>query len=193
VVHLVAAGHTVVWRDSPIGTGATMGALTRWMAGAEDDAEHLGLDRKALQPRSRTHARMGRLVRLAGLVRPRTQERFRNRMASFFGDVDLLLSPVTTGPPLAARPWHERSFTANVMANARWAPWTAAWNLAGLPALVLPAGNRPDGLPLAVQFVGPAGTEARLLWIAGELERRQPWRRYAPVFDPTATSVPALV
>jgi amidase len=193
VAHLVAAGHTVVWRDPPIGTGATMGALTRWMAGAEDDAEHLGLDRKALQPRSRTHARMGRLVRLAGLVRPRTQERFRNRMASFFGDVDLLLSPVTTGPPLAARPWHERSFTANVMANARWAPWTAAWNLAGLPALVLPAGNRPDGLPLAVQFVGPAGTEARLLWIAGELERRQPWRRYAPVFDPTATSVPALV
>ena len=138
-------------------------------------------------------ARIGafRVLRRTGLVRPGTGERFRERMVGFFDDVDVLLSPVTTGPPLAARPWHERSFLANITANARWAPWTAAWNLAGLPALVLPAGSRPDGLPVAVQFVGPPGAEARLLWLAGELERLQPWRRYAPVFDPTATSAPA--
>ena len=80
---------------------------------------------------------------------------------------------------------------ANVTANARWAPWVSAWNLAGLPALALPAGTRPEGLPLAVQFVGPPGAEGRLLWLAGELERQQPWRRYAPVFDPTALPVPA--
>ncbi len=186
VALLTAAGHTVVRRDPPITTGAAAGALVRWMAGADNDAEHLGIDRHALQPRSRTHARIGRFVRRAGLVRPRTAERFRGRMVTFFDDVDLLLSPVTTGPPLAARPWHERSFLANVTANARWAPWTAAWNLAALPAVVLPAGMRPEGLPLAVQFVGPPGAETRLLWIAGELERRQPWRRYAPVFDPLA-------
>lgn len=194
VALLTAEGHTVVRRDPPITTGAAAGALVRWMAGAEDDAEHLGIDRAALQPRSRTHARIGRAVRRAGLVRPRTAERFRERMSRFFDDVDLLLTPVTTGPPLAARPWHERSFLANVTANARWAPWTAAWNLAGLPAVVLPAGMRPEGLPLAVQFVGPPGAETRLLWVAGELERRQPWRRHAPVFDPLtpqATAPPA--
>ena len=100
---------------------------------------------------------------------------------------------MTAGPPLPARPWHERSFLANVTANSRWAPWAAPWNLAGLPALVLPAGTRPEGLPLAVQFVGPPGAEGRLLWLAGELERLQPWRRYAPVFDPTAPPVAAPV
>jgi amidase len=183
---LTDAGHTVVRRNPPITPGAAAGALVRWMAGAEDDAEHLGIDRRELQPRSRTHARIGRLVRRAGLLRPRTADRFRERMVGFFDDVDLLLTPVTTGPPLAARPWHERSFMANVTANARWAPWTAAWNLAGLPALVLPAGLRDEGLPLAVQFVGPPGAEGRLLWLAGELERRHPWPRYAPVFLPTA-------
>ncbi|TFV73813.1 amidase [Blastococcus sp. CT_GayMR19] len=193
VALLTAAGHTVVRRDPPITMGAAAGALARWMAGAEDDAQHLGIDRTALQPRSRAHARVGRLVRRAGLVRPRTAERFRERMVAWFGDVDLLLSPVTTGPPLPARPWHERSFLANITANARWAPWTAAWNLAGLPALVLPAGIRPEGLPLAVQFVGPPGAEGRLLLLAGELERQQPWRRYAPVFDPTATPAAAPV
>jgi len=191
VATLTAAGHTVIRKDPPITPGVAAGAMTRWMIGAENDAEHLGVDRAALQPRSRTHARIGRMVRAARLVRPSTGERFRERMVGFFDDVDVLLSPVTTGPPLAARPWHERSFLANISANARWAPWTPAWNLAGLPALVLPAGSRPDGLPVAVQFVGPPGAEGRLLWLAGELERLQPWRRYAPVFDPTATSAPA--
>ena len=191
VAALTAAGHTVVRRDPPITPGAAGGALARWMAGAADDAAHLGIPLADLQPRSRTHARIGRAVRAAGLVRPETAERFRERATAFFDDVDLLLTPVTTGPPLPARPWHERSFVVNVTASARWAPWTAAWNLAGLPALVLPAGTRSAGQPLAVQLVGPPGAERRLLWAAGELERRQPWRRYAPVFDPTAPPVPA--
>jgi amidase len=122
VALLVDAGHTVVRRDPPLSNAAAMGAIARWMAGAEDDAAHLGIDRRALQPRSRAHARTGRLVRRAGMVRPRTAERFRARMTEFFEDVDVLLTPVTTGPPLPARPWHERSFLANVAANMRWAP-----------------------------------------------------------------------
>jgi amidase len=186
VALLTGAGHTVVRRNPPITPGAAAGGLAQWMAGADDDIRHYGLDRARLQPRSRGHARVGRALRRAGLVRPGAGERFRERMAGFFADVDVLLTPVTAGPPLAARPWHERSFLANVVANSRWAPWAAPWNVAGLPALVLPAGNRPEGLPLAVQFVGPPGAEGRLLWLAGELERLQPWRRYAPVFDPTA-------
>ncbi|MFW3168403.1 amidase [Geodermatophilus sp. CPCC 206100] len=188
---LAAAGHTVVRRPLVVPPGAAAGALARWMAGADEAADALAVDRQALQPRSRTHARIGRLVRRAGLVRPATAERFRERMTAFFEDVDLLLTPITTGPPLPARPWHERSFAANIAANARWAPWAPPWNLAGLPALVLPAGTRPEGHPLAVQLAGPPGAETRLLWIAGELERRQPWRRYAPVFDPTEPAVAA--
>jgi amidase len=193
VALLAAAGHTVVRRDPPLTTGAAVAGFAQWMAGADDDVTHYGLDRAALQPRSRTHARVGRVMRRVGMVRPRTRERFRERMTDFFQDVDLLLTPVTAGPPLPARPWHERSFLANVTANSRWAPWAAPWNAAGLPALVLPAGTRPEGLPLAVQFVGPPGAEARLLWLAGELERQQPWRRHAPVFDPTVPLVPAPV
>ncbi|MGY1815352.1 amidase [Blastococcus sp. SYSU D00820] len=177
-------GHTVVPREPVVPPDAAVGAIARWLAGAEDDAAALGLDRARLQPRSRTHARLGRLVRRLGLVRPATAERFRRRTEAFFADVDVLLTPVVSGPPLPARPWHERGFLANVTANARWAPWASPWNLAGVPALVLPAGTRPEGLPLAVQLVGPPGAERRLLWLAGELERRRPWRRHAPVFDP---------
>jgi amidase len=192
---LRGAGHVVVGRDPVIPPGAAVGALARWLAGAEDDAAALGVDRAALQPRSRTHARLGRLVRRAGLVRPATAERFRARTVAFFAghDLDVLLTPVTTGPPLPARPWHERGFLANVAANARWAPWGPPWNLAGVPAVVVPVGTRPEGTPLAVQLVGPPGSETRLLWLAGELERRQPWRRHAPVFDPAGAPSPAPV
>lgn len=190
---LRGAGHVVVEKDPVVPPGAAVGAVARWLAGAEDDAAFLGVDRAALQPRSRTHARLGRLARRAGLVRPRTAERFRERTVAFFAenDVDVLLTPITNGPPLPARPWHERGFLANVAANTRWAPWAAPWNLAGVPAVVLPAGTRPEGHPLAVQLVGPPGSETRLLWLAGELERRAPWRRHAPVFDPAGVPSPA--
>src|SRR4051794_36704952 len=212
VALLREAGHVVVPRDPVIPPGAAAGALARWMAGAHDDAEAYGLDRSRLQRRSTAHAGIGRAVRRAGLVRPApaqrvrarapagrggggggaglappaTAERFRARTTAFFDDVDLLLTPVTNGPPLAARPWHERSFVGNLTANTRWAPWASPWNLAGVPALVLPVGRRPEGLPLALQLVGPPGAEGRLLWLAAELERRHPWRRHAPVFDPAA-------
>lgn len=185
VAELEAAGHTVVRKDPVVTPAAALGTVARWLAGADVDAEALGLDRAAMQPRSRTHARLGRWVRRAGLLRPGTAEAFRRRMATFFTDVDVLVTPVVTGPPLAARPWHERGFLANITANARWAPWTSAWNLAGLPALVLPVGPGREGLPSSVQLIGPAGSETRLLLLAGELERRLPWRRHAPVFDPT--------
>ncbi|WP_222267142.1 amidase [Modestobacter marinus] len=184
VAELRAAGHTVVRRDPPITVGAALGAVARWLAGADADADALGLDRSALEPRSRRHAQLGRWVRRAGLVRPGAAALFRSRMGEFFDHVDVLLTPIVTGLPLPARPWHERGLLANLTANARWAPWAGAWNLAGLPALVLPAGPGREGLPTAVQLVGPAGSETRLLWLAGELEHRLPWRRHAPVFDP---------
>jgi hypothetical protein len=53
---------------------------------------------------------------------------------------------------------------------------------------VLPAARRADGTPVEVPPVGPPGAETRLPWLAGELGRRHPRRRHAPVLDP---AVPA--
>ena len=168
--------------------------MARWLAGAEDDAESLGLDRCGAASRAAAPT-PGWAAGCAGSgwsgrVPPSASAR---RTEAFFADVDVLLTPVTTGPPLAARPWHERGFLANVTADARWAPFASPWNLAGVPAAVVPAGTRPQGWPLAVQLVGPPGAERRLLWLAGELERRRPWRRHAPVFDPLPSPAAAAV
>jgi amidase len=46
----------------------------------------------------------------------------------------------------------------------------AMGNLAGVPALVVPAGHDDDGLPIGVQIVGPRWSEMRLLNVARALE-----------------------
>src|SRR5882757_2446991 len=44
------------------------------------------------------------------------------------------------------------------------------WTLAGLPAVCLPAGFGPAGLPLGVQLVGPRGSDSSLLRFASGVE-----------------------
>jgi amidase len=65
-------------------------------------------------------------------------------------------------------------------ANVRYAPYAAPWNIAGFPAVAVPAGVREDGLPSGVQLVGPPGSELVLLALAGQFEQAAPWRRHAP-------------
>ena len=54
-----------------------------------------------------------------------------------------------------------------------------AGNLAGIPALSLPCGFA-DGLPVAIQLVGPAFSENRLLAMGKEFQNRTDWHRRRP-------------
>ncbi|MEM1430552.1 MAG: amidase [Pseudomonadota bacterium] len=74
-----------------------------------------------------------------------------------FGEVDLLMMP--TAP--------QRAFPHGRDAPANQADLTALANFAGLPALSLPVGA--EGLPAAVQLVGPRHAEAQLLDVAARL------------------------
>ncbi len=56
---------------------------------------------------------------------------------------------------------------------------TVAVNLAGLPALSTPAGF-VDGLPVGLQLIGPAFTEARLLNLAHQLQQMTDWHTRLP-------------
>ena len=47
---------------------------------------------------------------------------------------------------------------------------TQLFNLTGHPAVSLPAGRSPDGLPIGMQFIGATGRTAELLAIAARLE-----------------------
>lgn len=76
----------------------------------------------------------------------------------------------------------------------RWTPITIgggntamvwASNLAGLPAVFIPVGLA-DGLPVSVQFVGPTGSEHRLLALAQSVQKETSWHRLRPPLQRTA-------
>lgn len=59
--------------------------------------------------------------------------------------------------------------------NLRAVPFTQLSNLTGTPSMSVPLYWTPDGLPLGAQFVGPFGSEDKLLQLAHQLELAQPW------------------
>ena len=64
--------------------------------------------------------------------------------------------------------------------NLTYTPFTQLANLTGTPAMSVPLHWAADGLPLGVQFIGPFGSEAMLLQLAGHLERVEPWMQRLP-------------
>jgi amidase len=111
------------------------------------------------------------------------RQRWLEHAEGFFADHDVLITPALAQPPVEARAWARRGWLANVMSNVRYTPFAAPWNVLGWPAMTVPAGLAPDGLPLAVQLVGRPGTEARLRGVAAQIERLRPWPRTAPGGD----------
>ncbi len=83
-----------------------------------------------------------------------------------FEQVDVLLGPVTPTP--AFRLGEKIDDPVQMYLCDL---FTVGANLAGLPALSIPAGFTSAGLPLAVQFEGPPLGEARLLNVAHQLQR----------------------
>ena len=53
-------------------------------------------------------------------------------------------------------------------------------NLAGLPALSLPAGLGADGLPIGVQLIGNYFSEAKILGVAHQMQLNSDWHTQTP-------------
>jgi amidase len=60
-------------------------------------------------------------------------------------------------------------------ASSHFTPYTPFVNVTGQPAISLPMYEGDDGLPLAVQLIGPPVSEGVLLSVAAQLEAEQRW------------------
>lgn len=91
------------------------------------------------------------------------------KVRSMFGELDILLAPNRGSAPKISEPLDRGSMNT----------LTPAGNLAGLPALSLPCGFA-DGMPVAIQLVGPAFSENMLIAMGKEFQTRTDWHRKRP-------------
>jgi aspartyl-tRNA(Asn)/glutamyl-tRNA(Gln) amidotransferase subunit A len=95
------------------------------------------------------------------------RRRIADEFARVLTGVDALLFPTSPIPPFAIG---DDSFTADPVAMYLIDVFTITVNLAGLPALSVPAGLSDEGLPLGLQLVGRAMDEETVLTLGAALE-----------------------
>lgn len=120
------------------------------------------------------------------------------RIARFFEDYDVLLTPTLAKPPVptgSLQPTRLEALEVEAIdrLGADWLikalgvikpladktfafmPYTPVFNVTGQPAMSVPLYWNAAGLPIGMHFVGRFGDEATLFRLAGQLERAQPW------------------
>jgi len=114
-------------------------------------------------------------------IRSLIQEAFRD----LFAITDVLVSPARMTPaPKITQPLDRPLSDRPVPANPGLTALIPAGNLAGLPALSLPCGFA-DGMPMAMQLVGPPFSENVLLSIGKRFQEHTDWHKRRP---PSAAS-----
>ena len=178
---LEKAGHVVEPVELPVGEQFADDFVQYWALLAElaTDTAKIMLDRSFDQSRIdgltrglRTHHRKN-LLRTPGAIR--RLRRIPVQAAGMFAHHELVLSPVLahTPPPLGhiapTVPYDEL-----IARLRRYVAYTPINNIAGTPAISLPTGLSPDGLPVGVQLSAGYGDERTLLEVAYALEAEFP-------------------
>lgn len=129
-----------------------------------------------IEPRNAGYRRAGRELRAVAYLQSRSWiGTWARRMAAWWNDHDLLVTPTVGAPPpelgwfTAAGPELEgRRITSFI-------PYTTQFNMTGQPAISLPLHWTPAGLPVGVQLVAGYGREDVLIQVASQLEQAAPW------------------
>jgi amidase len=97
------------------------------------------------------------------------------------GRVDLTLCPTLAGTGAAVGAFTGMGGPAeDFAAQARFSPYCAAYNLLGAPAISLPVGSTPAGLPVGAMLAAAPGADRALLGVAAAVERERPWSHHHP-------------
>jgi amidase len=177
---LTDLGHEVTERDPSYGTAGIVFTQT-WVRGIYEESLEIP-DRSLLERSTRQMAGAGRLVseRRAAKLQGEIRERTSARIMALWDNVDVLMTPGLASTAIPADGGYGRSALTAFNIAARFTPWTAAFNITGQPAIAVPAGFAPDGLPLSVQLVGRIGAEDVLFSLAAQLEEASPWADRRP-------------
>ncbi len=194
VATLAELGHDVVDTSLPAmapdegeAVGVVFNAATAWIV--DYWIRRLGREPGPddLEPLTAAYWEMGKAVTASRyLAAIESLQRYARRVAAFFVDIDLLLNPTMSQPPLplgqmVSTP--EDPLQALEVSGPSVAYAGVVANLTGQPAMSVPLHWSDTGLPIGMHFLGRYGDEATLLRLAGQLEQACPWAdRRPPVF-----------
>lgn len=101
----------------------------------------------------------------------RRRQLLADQVEAFFKKYDLLIMPVTPGPAIEHNPNHDAIALDGRQINYwDYFYYPLCFNATGHPALTIPMGLNRNGLPLALQIVGPLNSEPRLIEFARLIE-----------------------
>ena len=151
-----------------VGLGVRFGELVSGREAAPADVERLtwALHERALATPSSSYLRSLTIL-----------QRVARGSIEWSSQWDLILTPALAKRPLrigeldAEAPEPMATFNA----SSHFTPYTPLVNVSGQPAISLPVYHGADGLPLAVQLIGPPLSEGLLLAIAAQLEAELRW------------------
>jgi len=103
---------------------------------------------------------------------------------SFFDSADVFLTPTLASTPPAIGEMAPTLGMARGFARViQFVGYTPVQNVAGAPAISLPLGWSPAGLPIGAHFCAARGQERTLLELAYELEAAMPWANRRPAVN----------
>jgi amidase len=115
-------------------------------------------------------------------------QRVARQIVQFCQPYDVLILPVYMHPAIKIGEWKGLR-SPKILENViNWVAPCPPFNASGQPALAIPRGFAPNGVPVGVQLVGRPAAEATLFSLARQLEPGSPWIHQRPDF---ATAVKA--
>lgn len=154
-----------------------------WQAGATGIPVAAG-DEHLLEPLTLWLIQRGRDLTAQELAAAlATLTAFERSVIRQFSSFDAIITPTLAQTPRLLGWYDSQDGEVNFAQQVKYTPFTSFVNVTGLPAITLPVGETPSGLPMGVQLIGRPGGEATLLALGAQLERRFHWEtRHPPVW-----------
>jgi len=111
-------------------------------------------------------------------------------VVAYLNDYDVVLTPALAQLPVPIGEVHGKGPDPwdHYRRSGLFTPFTAIFNVTGLPAISLPLYQSEEGLPVAIQLGGRPAREDVLLALAAQLEQTQPWTERVPPLAPDQSS-----
>jgi amidase len=190
---LESLGHTVEAAYPPaMGEAEATGHITTFfLANVARDVDHVGellgrpVTEDDVEPTTWFVSEGGRGITAAQYLTTKAWlQSWSRRVAEWWGEYDLLVTPTIAEPPPALG---EFSGTAEnpirgFAKSAAIVPFAMPFNVTGQPGISVPLFWNDGGLPIGTQLVADLGREDLLIQVAAQLEAARPWAdRRAPV------------